>query len=94
MSACISRIRRVVAALIYSRANERSEIRADSASGGCTAGEEERPRRSALQRAEAAHLPVIRSETVRCFADPRIVTSLVYRIVPRSGAYCPWIVYT
>lgn len=38
-----------------------------------------------LARTEA-HLPVIRSETARCFADPRIVTSLVYFIVPHSAS--------
>ncbi|CAD1469159.1 unnamed protein product, partial [Heterotrigona itama] len=37
-----------------------------------------------LARTEA-HLPVIRSETARCFADPCIVTSLVYFIVPHSA---------
>lgn len=38
-----------------------------------------------LARTEA-HLPVIHSETARCFADPRIVTSLVYFIVPHSAS--------
>lgn len=38
-----------------------------------------------LARTEA-HLPVIRSETARCFADPCIVTSLVYFIVPHSAS--------
>lgn len=38
-----------------------------------------------LARAQA-HLPVIRSETARCFADPCIVTSLVYFIVPHSAS--------